>query len=363
MKKLDIYILKNYIFSFLFTIGLLTFIAVVIDTSEKADDFAKSGLTANQILQQYHWGFVPHIMALLFPLFIFISTIFFTSKLANRSELIAVLASGTSFARMLLPYFVGSVLMATVLWLGNRYVIPKANILRTSFQRKYVDNNSSYNPNDGTNRNRYIQVDTNSYASVQYYDTANKQGSNFFLQKLKGNQLIYNLRAENITWDTATKSWRMDNVIEHWLDGMKERVTNTPLKNIAFNFKPDDLKRDEYTKDNLTTPQLINFINSEKKRGSEGMNELLVERYKRDAIPAAVIIFTMIGAIIASRKIRGGSGIHLAAGLMLAVSFEIFNRFSTVFSTKGNMPPMIAAWLPNALFACIAIYLYWRAPK
>jgi lipopolysaccharide export system permease protein len=363
MKKIDAYILKKFLTSFLFTISLLTFIAVVIDTSEKADDFVKSGLTTKQIIQQYYFGFVPHIAALLFPLFVFIATIFFTSKMASRSEIIAILASGTSFARMLLPYFVGGVLMATVLWLGNRYVIPRANQLRTSFQRRYVDGNSSYNPADGNNRQRYIRVDTNVYAGVQYYDTMNKQGSNFFLQRMKGNQMVYNLRAENITWDTAKRNWRMDNVLERTINGAFESIISTPIKNIGFNFKPNDLKRDEYTKDILTTPELNTFINSESQRGSEGLNELKIEKYRRDAIPVAVIIFTMIGAIVASKRVRGGSGIHLAVGLLIAVSFEIFNRFSTVFSTKGDFPPLLAAWLPNIVFGLIAIYLYRKAPK
>jgi lipopolysaccharide export system permease protein len=301
-------------------------------------------------------------MALLFPLFVFIAVIFFTSKMAGRSEIIAVLASGTSFNRFLRPFLVTGVILASMLWVATRYVVPKANEIFASFQSTYVDVNSSYNPLVARRSNLYIRIDSFRYAGVNY-DTATKRGSGFFMQRIKGNKVDYNLRAEAIRWDSASKKWVLENVIERWIEGLYEKVTMSPSMSMNFNFKPFDLKRDEYAKDKLVTAELDQFIKLEELRGSEGLNALKVERYRRDATPASVVLLTMIGAIVASRKVRGGSGVHLAIGFITAASFILTDRFSTIFSTKGNLPPLIAAWLPNTMFSFVAMWFYKKAPK
>lgn len=363
MKKLDWYILKNFLTTFFFSIFLFLFITIVIDISEKTDDFVKSGLSFKQLIQQYYYGFIPHILALLFPLFVFIAVIFFTSKMASRSEIIAILASGTSYNRILRPFMLGGLILATTLWLADGYVIPKANGIFSAFQAKYVDGNSSYNPLIATRTNLYIRIDSFTYAGVNYYDTASKSGSNFFMQRVEGNKVVYNLRSENMRWDTASRKWVLDNVIERWINGMKEKVTMTPSKVMNFNFKPFDLKRDEYAKDKLITPELDQFIKLEELRGSEGLNALKVERYRRDATPASLLLLTLIGVVVASRKVRGGSGVHLAIGFITAALFILTDRFSTIFSTKGNLHPLLAAWIPNIIFSIVALWYYRRTPK
>ncbi len=362
MKKIDWYILKNLLITFFYSLFLFAFISVVIDISEKTDDFVRSGLTFSQIVMQYYIGFVPHILALLFPLFVFLATIFFTSKMAGRSEIVAVLASGTSFNRFLRPFFFSGIILAAILWMGNRYVIPWANGIRVSFQENYVDKNSSYNPLVANRSNMYLQIGPSSYAGLSY-DTASKSGTSFFVQHVTGNKVDYNLRAETIRWDTAHNNWILDNVIERRINGLKETVTMTPAMTKTFTFKPFDLKRDEYTKDKLTTPQLDRFIQFEELRGVEGLNALKVERYRRDATPASVILLTFIGAVVASRRVRGGSGVHLAIGFIAGASFILTDRFSTIFSTKGNLHPVLAAWMPNIIFAFVALWFYRRAPK
>jgi lipopolysaccharide export system permease protein len=301
-------------------------------------------------------------MALLFPLFVFIAVIFFTSKMAGRSEIIAILASGTSFNRFLRPFLLTGFVLASTLWLATRYVIPKANAIFSAFQANYVDANSSYNPLVAHKSNLYLQIDKDRYIGVNY-DTAAKRGSNFFLQRVKGNQIDYNLRAETIRWDTATKKWILDNVVERWLNGLNEKVTLTNTMSMNFNFKPFDLNRDEYAKDKLITPELDKFIKLEEQRGVEGLNSLKVERYRRDATPASVILLTLIGAVVASKRARGGSGVHLAIGFITGALYILTDRFSTIFSTKGNFPPMIAAWTPNIIFLLVAVWFYKRAPK
>jgi lipopolysaccharide export system permease protein len=363
MKQLDWYILKKFLTTFFFSIFLFTFISVVIDVSEKTDDFVKSGWGFTRIVTDYYFGFIPHIVAILFPLFVFISVIFFTSKMAGQSEIVAILASGTSYNRMMRAYWVGGLFLATLLWFANRYVIPKANAIRTDFQVKYVDANSTYNPLVQKGNNLYFRIDSFTYAGVNYYDTATKSGSNFFLQRVKQNKIEYNLRAEMIKWDTITKSWALESIIERSINGLKETVTYTDKRNMTYNFKPFDLRRDEYTKDKLTTPELDKFIQAEEVRGAEGMNALKVERYRRDATPFAVLLLTLIGVVVSSKKNRGGSGVHLAFGIVTAALFILTDRFSTMFSTKGSFPPLLAAWTPNIIFSFVAYWLYKRAPK
>lgn len=363
MKKLDWYILKNFILTFVFSILLFAIIAVVIDVSEKTDDFVKSGLSASRIITEYYYGFVPHIIALLFPLFVFISVIFFTSKMAGRSEIIAILASGISFNRWLRPYWMGGVLMATVLWFANQYIVPRANQIRGSFEANYIDRNSSYQQLLNTNSNIYVRIDSFSYAGINYYDTLTKRGGPFFMSTIKGNQVVKNLRAEAIVWDTATKKWKLENVIERNIQGLTETIELKDARVMNFNFRPFDLSRDKYTKDKLTTPELDRFIRLEELRGSEGLNVLKVERYRRDAVCVTVILLTLIGAVVAGRKIRGGSGGHLAIGFVTAALFILADRFSTIFSTKGNLPPVLAAWIPNIIFVFVLYGLYKRAPK
>jgi lipopolysaccharide export system permease protein len=365
MKKIDWYILKKFIVTFIFCMLLFTVIAVAVDSSEKTDDFVKANLTTSEIITKYYLGFVPFIWSLLFPLFVFIAVIFFTSRMATRSEVIAILASGTSYNRFLRPYLVGGVLLATLLWVGSRYWIPRANIIRSNFQTRFVDAHDPTKNRNETDCNRcfYRRIDSNTYIGIKGYDTATKSAISFFLERVKNNKVVYNIRANPVNWDTATRKWKLRNVVERIVDSAGEKENRYDTMNLDINLKPMELRRDDYLKDKLTTPELIAFIRQEEERGTEGLNTYKVERYRRTATPAAVLLLTMIGVVIASRKNRGGSGMHMALGITIAALFIISDRFSTVFATKGNFPPLIAAWLPNIAFAAVAYMLYRRTPK
>lgn len=363
MKILDWYILKRFLVTFVFTILTLSIIAVVIDTSEKADDFVKSGLSTMEIIRQYYFGFVPFIISMIFPLIVFIAVIFFTSKLAAKSEIIAILANGVSFNRLLRPYLIGGVLLGIVLWLSNQYVIPRANGIRSDFQINVIDKNSTYLAGLSSSSSYYLRVDPVTFVGLRYYDTSSKTATGFFLQKIKDNKVYYNLRAENISWDTAHMNWKVQNAIERTIDGLKENIRQIPSLNLNLNVKPAELRKDEYLKDKLITPELKQFIRMEELRGAEGLNTLKVERYRRDATPFSVIILTIIGVVVSARKTRGGSGLPLAIGIVTAAFFVVMDKFSTVFSTKGNLHPLLAAWLPNILFSIVAFWMYKRAPK
>lgn len=365
MKKIDWYILKKLLVTFIFCLLLFTVIAVAVDSSEKTDDFVGTNLSTTQIIQQYYFGFVPFIWSLLFPLFVFIAVIFFTSRLATRSEIIAILASGTSYNRFLRPYVIGGLLLGGLLWVGSRYWIPKANAIRSSFQSTYMDKNDPMKNRVFGNCDRcfYRRTDTNTFVGIRDFDTTTKSARGFFLERIKGNKLVYNLRAETIQWDTAFKKWRLFNAMERHIDSMGERMIHHDSLIITLNIKPTELVKDDYLKDKLTTPELVAFIKQEELRGTEGLNALKVERYRRTATPAAVLLLTMIGAVIASRRSRGGSGLHLALGITIAALFIVSDRFSTVFATKGNFPPLLAAWLPNIVFSVVAYWFYRRTPK
>ena len=363
MKKLDWYILKKFLTVFFFSIFLFAVIAVVIDVSEKTDDFVRSGLTANEIIFHYYIGFIPHIIALLFPLFVFIAVIFFTSKMAVQTEIVAILASGTSYNRWLRPYWIGGILLGLLLWFSNQWVIPKANNIRGSFEAAYIDANSTYNALLQSSSDVYFRMDSFTYAGIYNYDTATNWGNSFFAYKVQNNKIVYNIRCDNIKWDTAKKDWELWQVVERKVFDNREEVTVSSSMHKNYPFKPSDLAKDKYTKDKLTTPQLIRQIKIEEIRGSEGLNELKIERYRRDATPITVLLLTLIGGIIAGRKVRGGSGSHLALGFTIAALFIITDRFSTIFSTKGNLPPLLAAWIPNMIFIWVVYYLYKKAPK
>jgi lipopolysaccharide export system permease protein len=363
LKLLDRYILKKFIGTFVFTLLLITVIAVVIDTSEKADDFVKSGLNAWQLVTHYYIGFIPFIMSMIFPLMIFIAVIYFSSKMAGRSEVIAILAGGVRYQRLLRPYLLGSVFFALIFWLASQYWVPRANEIRTNFQAVYVDRNSSYTSDPFRTSNFYLRVDPVTFVGFRYYDTVNKSASSFFLQKIRDNKVYYNLRAETVKWDPMKKDWKLYNVIEHKFDGLNESVKKIDTMGVNLNVQPNELRRDDYLKDKLTTPELKQFIRMEEIRGSEGLNTFKVESYHRDATPFSVIIMTLIGAIVGTRKIRGGSGLHLAFGIVTASVFVVMDKFSVTFSTKGDFPPLLAAWLPNILFSFVAIWLYVKTPK
>jgi len=364
LKKIDWYILKKFLTTFFFCVFLFTIIAVVIDISEKTDDFAKSGLSAGQIFTQYYLGFIPFIDALLFPLFVLIAVIFFTSKMAGRSEVIAILATGTTYNRFLVPYWIGGGMLALLLMYSLAFVIPIANVKYTTFQARYVNVNSSYDPLvENFQRSVYFRIDSFTYSGIRNYDTTSKVGGPFFMHRVHNDQVVYNLRAQSIQWDTTAKKWKLTGVVERTINGVKENVKTQKTLMLAFNFKPIDLSRDEYTKDKLNTPQLYLYIQQQQLRGTEGLSTLQVEEYRRFATPISVLILTLIGAVIASRKVRGGSGAHLAIGFVSGAVFILMDRFSTIFSTKGNLPPLIAAWLPNIIFSFVAIYFYRKAPK
>lgn len=363
MKILDKYILRFFMKTFFFSLALFTVITIAVDASEKAEDFIRSGLNAGQIASKYYLGFLPHMISLLFPVFVLIAVVFFTSRLASRTEVVAILSTGVSLRRFLFPYWIGGILLALLLGIANHFLIPPANRIRTEFEERYIDMGAINNPNVRYLNNLSLRIDSFTYGGLRSFDTVSKTGQGFFMDRIENNKIVYNLRSEQFTWDTIKKTWRLENVIERTINGLKETVKKVDTQYLNIGYKPIDLSYDEHLKDKLKTPQLNRFIAREELRGAETVNALKFERYRRDAYAISVIVMTMIAAILACRKVRGGSGLHLALAFIIGVTFIVFDKFAMVFSTKGNFPPMIAAWLPCVLFAGLAFWLYRKAPK
>ncbi len=358
IKKLDWYIIKKFLSTFFFAIMILAVISCVIDYSEKVDNIVQKKAPLLVVLN-YYKNFVPHITALLFPLFIFIATIFFTSKLAYKSEIIAMLSSGVSFQRFLRPYMIGGGFLCVISLLANHWVIPIANKQRVAFEDKYINDAMFVQPGE----NVHLAISKETYIYIQSFNFSNAVGNHFTAEKMKGTLLQEKLMGDMINYDSIKKTWHLHGVVIRRNDTLKETLTNITDLEINYPFKPEDLNRNEALKEALTTPQLRSFISTEQLRGRENLNPFYVEEYRRTAQPFAGLILTIIGACIACRKIRGGSGFHLALGIAISAVYIMFGQFSTTLSTKSNLNPLIAVWIPNIIFAGVAYMLYRKEVK
>ncbi len=357
MKKLDWYIAKKFVASFFFAIMILAVIACVIDYSEKVEDFVAHKAPALAILN-YFKNFIPHISALLFPLFIFIATIFFTSKLAYKSEIIAILASGVSYQRFMRPYMIGGIFLCTLSLVANHWIVPAANKERLRFEDTYI--HGTYH---SSGRNPHLRLSKDLYVYVMYYDYTVNTGYHFTAEIIDDTYLKQKIYAERAVYDSIKKEWKLSQVRIRKNNGIAEEFRTLGDTTMKFPFKPLDFEEDEAIKDALTTPELNRYIEREKLRGRETLNFFYIEKYRRTAQPVAGLILTIIGVCIASRKVRGGSGLHLAIGIVISALYIMAMQFTTTFSTKAGLNPMLAVWIPNFLFGIIAAYLFRRQIK
>jgi lipopolysaccharide export system permease protein len=357
MKILDKYILKNFILTFWFSLGLLTIIAIVIDITEKVDAFVSNKAPMTAILK-YYAAFVPYIAALLFPLFVFIAVIFFTSRLASRSEVIAMLNGGMSFKRFLQPYIIGGLLLSLLILWANHTIIPKANAARLQFEEKYINYQKPY-----SGRDMHYRISNNEFIYLRDYNLTNNTGTMFTYEKIVGQNLVEKVWADNIQWDSIKKNWILKHVSIRTNEDSLETFTKESkmVKNYAFS--PNDLLEQTDQKQAMTTRVLNKFIAREKQKGNPALNTYYIEKYRRSSAPISVIILTIIGACLASHKVRGGSGLHLAMGLALSASYIIFMQFSHTFSIKGNLPPLLSVWIPNLIFMVLGYFIFRRFNK
>jgi lipopolysaccharide export system permease protein len=291
-------------------------------------------------------------------LFIFIATIFFTSKLAYKTEIIAILASGTSYQRFLRPYVIGAVFLCSLSLWANHFVVPNANKQRLAFEDKYVHNATIM-----SDRNVHLRLSPQLLVFMQSYDYPNNVGYRFTAETIDGILLKEKIMADRVSYDSLKHEWKLFSVTVRTNDGIKETLTFLPDMTKKYAFKPADLEEDDAIKEALTTPELNKIIEREKLRGRETLNFFYVEKHRRTAQPFAGFILTIIGVCIASRKIRGGSGLHLALGIVISAMYIMAMQLTNTFSTKAGLNPLVAVWIPNMIFGVLALYLYRRQIK
>lgn len=349
------YIIKKFLGAYFFSIILILAITVVFDTNEKLDSFMKAPLDA--IIFDYFANFLPYFANLFSPLFVFIAVIFFTSKLADNSEIIAILASGMSFKRLFIPYMFSAAVIASLNIVLSCYIIPPSNITRIEFTNTYVRNKRVEYAS-----NIQFKVAPDVVAYIARYDNSNKMGYRFSLEQFDGKTLKSRLTAQTITYDSAYQ-WHVNNYVIRDLDGLKETITRGSRLDTVINVTPSDFLISPTDCETMTSPQLRKYISRQRERGVANIKSFEIEYHKRFAMVAAAFILTAIGMSLASRKVKGGMGINIGIGLLLSFSYIFFSTVTSTFAVSGATSPFIAMWIPNIIYTIIAIILYRTAPK
>ena len=359
LMRLDWYIIKKFLGTYVFAIALIISIAVVFDFNEKQDRFMSHDAPWSAIIFDYYMNFIPYFANLFSPLFVFIAVIFFTSKLAENSEIIAMFSTGMSFKRMLRPYMVSAAIIAVVTFCLGAYIIPKGSVTRINFEDKYYKQRKA-----NSARNIQLEVDSGVIAYIDRFENYRQTGYRFSLDKFKGKQLVSHLTARSITYDTtAVHRWIIKDYMIRQMDGMKETITTGTRIDTTLFMEPADFLIMKNQQEMLTSPQLSEYIDRQRQRGFANIKEFEIEYHKRIAMSFASFILTLIGVSLSSRKTKGGMGLHLGIGLALSFSYILFQTIASTFAVNGNMPPFIAVWIPNILYSFIAFYLYKKAPK
>ena len=359
VKRLDRYIIAKFLGTYFFAIALIISISVVFDVNENIDHFINNKAPLKAIIFDYYLNFIPYYTNLFSPLFVFIAVIFFTSKLAENSEIIAMFSTGMSFKRMMVPYMISAAIISMVSFVLSTEVIPQGSVTRLKFERQYKKKRSvSYA------RNIQLEVDSGVVAYMERYEDYNKTGYRFSLDKFEKHKLVSHLTARRITYDTtAFHKWIIKDYMIREMKGMREHITTGDQLDSIINMEPQDFLITRGQQETMTSPQLREYISKQKQRGFANIKEFEVEYYRRIATSFAAFILTAIGLSLSSRKVKGGMGLHLGIGLALSFSYILFQTISSTFAINGNLSPAIAVWIPNILYLFIAIYLYRKAPK
>lgn len=359
LKILDIYIIKKFLGTFFFSIIIILSIAVIFDLSEKIDNFIENGAPLKEIVFDYYMNFIPYFGVLFSSLFTFISVIYFTSKMAYNTEIIAILSSGVSFRRLMVPYFISSIFIALITFLLSNYVIPRDTKVKLDFEDKYIQTK----PANYNRINIHKQIQPGIFVYMERYSTISQIGTKFSMEKFVDGKLVSKLMADQITWDTTKNDWIIRRYYIRTINGMHESITEGETLDTTLNMTPSDFNRRLNAVEAMTASQLNEFIRVSRMQGEENLTSYLIEKYKRVAFPFSTIILTIIGVAVSSQKVRGGIGMQLGIGLMVSFGYLLFMQFSSQFSIGGTLPPFIAVWLPNIIFGFIAYILYRLAPK
>ncbi len=359
IKKLDWYIIKKFLTTFVVTLSLFIIIIIVFDISEKLDDFLSKQAPLSDIIFKYYVNYVPFFLNLFSPVFIFISVIFFTSKLASRSEIVATLSSGISYNRFLRPYIIVAAILAVLSFVLNAYVIPHSDKIRINFENKYVRDIKD----DYTNQ-VHRQIKPNTYFFVEYFGYADSSGGGVALEYYENNLLKSKLYGRKINWNRKLQKWRLeDYMIRDYLPNNQEKITSGKFLDTIIEFNPADFFRHSDDVQAFDLNELNAFIKKEQARGAPNVEFYITDKYRRYASPFATFILTVIGVCVSSKKSRGGVGLNLGVGILLSFIYLFVIQYFNTYGQSGLITPMLAVWIPNFIFIGVAYYLYRTVQK
>ena len=341
----------------MFTVFIIVAIIVVIDVTEKTDKYSAANLSALEVLG-YYMDFIPWIANFITPLTVFIATVFVTAKMAGHTEIVAILSSGVSFKRFLLPYFIGAMLIAISSFVLTGWVIPNSNKTRVAFEIAYLKSTYYF---DKTNF--HIQVAPNTYLYMRNYNNQSNTGYNFTLEKVDGTELKRKLSASRIKWDEEKEKWTVSNWTEMSLEGIEQVVTEGKTMDTTLAIHPSEFENDYRSYDAMTINELDEQIDKLKMRGASNVEVYEVEKYTRFTSPFAVLILTFMGVIVSARKTRGGAGFQIALGFFLSFIYILLFIMSKTIAEAGGLPPAISVWFPNILFGGISMLMYKYVPR
>ncbi|MGB1306714.1 MAG: LptF/LptG family permease [Flavobacteriales bacterium] len=358
MQKLDWYIVKKFLGTFFFSISLILLIVVVFDISEKIDDFIEKDAPLRGIIFDYYLNFIPYFGNLFSPLFTFVAVIFFTSKMANNTEVISILSSGISFNRFLRPFMLSAGLLAVLSFTLSNFIIPPANSERLEFENTYIKN-----PYKNRDKDIHMQIKPGQFIYMQSYNTKRNIGYKFSMEQFENNELQEKLFCNYIKWNETTENWTVHNYFIRKIDHLNEEIIEGDTLVLTINLHPNDFNVRRSMVETMNMFQLNDYIKEERMKGSKNLVFHIIEQQKRFAYPFATLILTIVAVAMASRKVRGGIGLHLGLGLLISFAYILFMQVSTTFATNGDLSPIIAVWIPNLLFASLGLYLLKKAPK
>ena len=359
--KLDRYIIRKFLGHYFFSIALIIAIAIVFDYNENIDKFVSNNAPWRAIVFDYYLNFIPYFSNLFSPLFVFIGSIFFTSKMAEKSEFVAIFSTGTSLHRLLLPYMFSALLIAILSYGLGGYIIPKSNITRVEFENTYKKKKKVENA-----RNIQMEVEPDVIAYIERFESSNNTAYRFSLDSFEGNSMKTHFTARTLVYignEESPYRWKAKNWHHRIITDTLEHITNGLQVDTIIQIDPYDLLISKNQQETLTSPQLKRYIDKQRRRGIANIKEFELEYHKRIASSFAAFILTLITMALATKRIRGGMGINLCIGIALSFGYIVFQTISSTFAVKGAMSPMLAVWIPNITFLIIGVYLYWKAPK
>lgn len=357
-KKIDMYIIRKFLGTFFFSMALIIVIVIFFDVTERLDDFIEKQAPLKEIVFSYYLNFIPYFVNLFSALFVFISVIIFTANMAAKTEIVAILAGGVSFYRMLVPYMVSAIILTVLSFYLNNFIIPKANKKRLAFEEQYIRH-----PYRNKAQNIHRQISPGVFIYFENYNNLSDVGFKFSIEKFEDNELKYKLISDFIKWDTTNQQWKIHNYQIREFQDNTETLKTGRIIDTVMNFRPEEFGQRETAIEMYDYFELEKAIEDEIFKGSEKVVYYQFEKYKRLVFPFATIVLTVIGVSIASRKVRGGIGLHIMFGFVISFSFIVFMEFSRTFAINAGAPPLLATWIPNIMFGFLAIYLLLKAPK